>query len=502
MLSWIRKQLDAVTMYRVVIYSLCAIIAAGFVLSLSGVLYITPIPYILSLSLIVGVVLLVHELCVKVSGAPGNIESSLITALILFLILTPAATVRDAGSIAFIAGLAILFKYTIVHRLRHLFNPAALALFVAGLMGFIGVEWWVSSRYLLPVVAIAGALVAMKTRRESLVLTYLAASTAVVVAWFLFTASMPPFDTIMQHFLSWPTVFFATIMLTEPLSLPSTRWRQYVYAVLAAVVGGIPFSFGALHGTPELSLLVANLFTFIVDRPERMALVYVGRTEVGKDTFEYRFRAGHPVFYKPGQYLEWTLPHAAPDSRGIRRYFTISAGPGSEYLSFSVRHLPEQSSWKKTLASMTEGTVIFATQRSGDFTLSAEAPLHVWIAGGIGITPYMSMMRDANNRGAQIPAVLFYCNKTEGDIAFKDELEKAPAGVRVVHVLAEKPASGMIAETGFVTREMIERNAPGWQGATFYLSGPPGMVASYEKLLQGMGVRDQQIITDYFPGLA
>lgn len=502
MLSFIHKKLDAITMYRVVIYGLAFIIGAAFALSLADVLAIVPVALVLSLLLIVGTVLVVHELCVAVTEAPGNVESTLITGLILFLILTPPSDVRGAVAVAMIAALAVLLKYVIVHRKRHLFNPAALVLVVAGVSGYIGVEWWVGSRYLLPVVAIVGALIAMKTRREALVLTYIGASTAVVLAYAAATAA-PLGDAFLRHFLSWPTVFFATVMLTEPLSLPSTRRLQYIYAVLAAMVGSVPFSIGFLYGTPELSLLAANLLTFFVDSPERSELVFVGRTEVGKDTFEYRFHPTHPLSFVPGQYMEWTLPHEVSDDRGIRRYFTICAAPGSETVSFAVRHLPQQSTWKKHLAELVPGAVMHATQRAGDFTLRHDVVRHVWIAGGIGITPYMSMLRDARARGTKLSAVLLYCNKTESDIAFSQELaQAADAGVAVTHVLAEKPARTMECEVGFVTKDVIERRVEGWQEATFYLSGPPGMVASYEKLLEEMGIPAGRIVTDYFPGLA
>lgn len=488
-------------MYRVVLYVLTAIAVWAFALSLVGVLAIAPLSLVLSLLLIVGVVMLTHALCAAVTKAPANIESSYITAFILFLIITPPTSPRDAIAVAAIAALAILLKYAVVFRKRHLFNPAALAIFVAGLFGFIGAEWWVGSRYLLPVVVLGGAAIAMKTRREGMILAYIALSAAIVSLWFANVAPIP--ETLMRHFLSWPTIFFATVMLTEPLSLPATRRMQYAYAGIAAILGSIPFSFGVVHGTPELSLLAANLFTFFVDRPERSELLYVGRTEVGKDTFEYRFRTAHALHYTPGQYMEWTLPHEVPDTRGIRRYFTISAAPGTEYVSFAVRHLPTQSTWKKSLAALPAGSIMFATQRAGDFTLRPGALQHVWIAGGIGITPFMSMLRDARAHSASLHATLFYCNKTEGDIAFSDELAHAgEAGVSTVHVIAEKPTSGIECETGFVTREMIERRVSGWQAAVFYLSGPPGMVASYEKLLAEMGVPSNRIITDYFPGLA
>jgi ferredoxin-NADP reductase len=229
----------------------------------------------------------------------------------------------------------------------------------------------------------------------------------------------------------------------------------------------------------------------------------VRKQQVGKDAYEYSFSAVPPVFHTPGQYLEWTLPHDAPDLRSIRRYFTIVSAPQSPTVSFAVRHVTEnESSWKKALRTIAPGALLFATQRGGDFTLRPGATHHVWIAGGIGITPFVSMIRDARARTQTIPATLLYCNKTENDVAFLDELRDSPAGVRVVHVLAEKGKGDLPHEVGFVTRELIETHVPQWKDATFYLSGPPGLVAAYEKLLATMGIPSSRIVTDYFPGLA
>lgn len=385
--------------------------------------------------------------------------------------------------------------------MRHLFNPAALALFAGGFFGYYGAEWWVGSRYLLPVVLVAGLLVVMKTRRWPLFLFYIVVSA--VAAVLSFAGTTPVMETLVRHFISWPTVFFAAFMLTEPLGLPSTKRLQYVYAGIAAVLSAIPFSFGSVHGTPELALLVANLFTFVVERPVRLRLTLANKKEVGKQTVEYSFAGSVPLHFTPGQYLEWTLPHRHPDLRGIRRYFTISSAPNSENVSFAVRHVEKQSTWKAALSNLVAGNVLYATQRSGDFTLHPHVSKYVLIAGGIGITPFMSMMRDARIQGEKIPATLFYCNKTREDVAFLDEITEASVqGIETVHVF-ETPSDDVLPhETGFITEEMLKRYVSEWNTATYYISGPPPLVNAYKKLLRNIGVSRSRIVTDYFPGLA
>jgi ferredoxin-NADP reductase len=495
------RTLDRVTMYRTVLYALCAMILGAFVLSGFKLLPSSPLELLLSLIVIVAAAFIVHMLAIKVTKAPGNVESSLITALILFLILTPAHSMSMLYASAGISAGAILLKYVVVYRKRHIFNPAALALFIAGVSGLAGIDWWVGSRYLFPVVLIAVLMVVMKVRRWELVLLYIAVSSAIVVLREFGTAL--PAEILIRHFLSWPTIFFAGIMLTEPLGLPPTRGMQRLFVLIVAICGSIYFSFGPFYSTPELSLLIGNLFTFLLVRPERRSLTFQGRTPVGTDAYEYHFLAERPIAHMPGQYLEWTLPHEKPDARGIRRYFTIVSRPGASKISFAVRHVPDQSSFKRSHQDLMPGDTLYVTHPAGDFLLRNDGSYHVWIAGGIGITPFMSMMRDAAAHGAQISATLFNCNKSESDRLFPEELAEAGAvGVTVVDVLLEPPVSDLRYETGFLTADMVKRHVPEWQTATYYISGPQGLVDAYSRLLRSMGIARSRIVTDYFPGLA
>ncbi len=498
---FIHTYLDGLTMYRVVLYALSAIAFAALVLSIAGVLAVTPLALLLSCAVLVVSAVVTHVVLVRLTGAPGNIESTYITALILVLILTPVLTVGGLVMLALIGASSIALKYIVRYRLRHIFNPVALVLVLFGLTGYYGAEWWVGSRYLLPVVALAALAVVVKTRRWPLVFTYVGVST--IVTTIVFLELTPWHETMLRHFISWPTIFFAAFMLTEPLGLPSTKRLQYGYAAIAAVLSSIPFSIGPLYGTPELALLAANLFTVVADRPVRYALSFIKKETVGAGTVEYTFAADGPVRFVPGQYLEWTLPHEKPDVRGIRRYFTISSVPNQDTVSFAVRHGAVQSSFKTALASLAPGHTLYATQKAGDFIVREGALHHVLIAGGIGVTPFVSMIRATQAEGKTLSATLFYCNKTAADIAFLDLCREAEAvGVRVVHVLQDGTGSDVPFETGFITPEMIAKYVTNWRDATYYISGPPGLVDAYKKLLRRQRVSRRRVVTDYFPGLA
>jgi len=503
MISWIQKKLDTTTMYRVVMLSLGTLILYAFVLACLDVLSFNPFALLVSFFVITLAALCTQYLCAYVRRIPLNTESTLITAGILTLILAPSLALIDLLIISGIAVLSIVLKFVLIYGKRHIFNPAALALFAAGVLGYTGAEWWVSSRYMLPIVLICGVLITLKTQRIHIVLTYVVLSTAIVVM--LAVTDNAVFDAFIIHFLSWPTLFFATVMLTEPLGIPSTRRLQYVYASIVATVGSIPFAIGPVYGTPELALLVGNVYTLIVDRPVRFILTFKERKEVGKNTYEYLFTASKNVVHTAGQYMEWTLPHAPVDTRGIRRYLTIvSKAERSPSVSFSVRHPQVESSWKRALSTLKLGDAMYATQKAGDFVLERHNTPYVWIAGGIGITPFISMIRTISGTDTnKIPATLFYCNKSFDDIAFKDEIEAAhEKGLKTVYMLDDTTGAGGLYESGFITPEIIKKHVSDWEQMTFYIAGPPMLIDSYESMLRKMGVKPSRIIIDYFPGLA
>ncbi len=488
---------DGTTMYRVVLYALSGMIVWAAGAALLGYTFFAFADLMIHSAVVLVVSMLAHVAFQKLSGAPANVESTFITAFILIIILTPTSSAAGITVSALAALIAIASKYVFVYGNRHIFNPAALALFIVGVIGYSNAEWWVGSTFMLPAVLIGGLVLALKTRRYELQALYILLTSVItlVVAWDLAWAS-----TLMQHFLSWPTIFFATVMLVEPLGMPGSRREQLIFTALVAVLGTVPFALPPVYGTPELALLVGNIYAFIVAFPRRHTLTLVRSAQVGGGVVEYFF-APHAVKYAPGQYMEWVVPHAHPDIRGTRRFISISSPVGAEEISFAVRHVEKGSSFKKELAALKEGATVYAVAVAGDFTLQ-EGP-SVFIAGGIGITPFMSMLRTAAARHEQLNATLFYCNSSLQTIAFKDEIDALcrACSVRVVHVLAQ-PDAQFASEAGYFTSAHISKYVTEPGTATYYISGPPVMVTSAERAVRSAAGKGARTVTDFFPGLA
>jgi glycine betaine catabolism B len=243
---------------------------------------------------------------------------------------------------------------------------------------------------------------------------------------------------------------------------------------------------------------------FFIQEPDSLTLKE--KNKLTQDTYEFVWSSPKNLNFLAGQYLEWTLPHTPTDSRGNRRYFTISSSPTEENLSIGIKFYDKPSTFKKKLMSLEIGEKVTASSLSGDFTLPLEKSKKiVFIAGGIGITPFRSMVKFLVDKGEKRDAILFFCNKTEDDIVYKDLFEMAKnIGLRTIHVLGKIGSNNkdLCFKEGKLNEEMIKSEVLDFKERIFYISGPPGMVSAFETTLKKMGVSRNNIKTDFFPGYA
>ncbi len=143
---------------------------------------------------------------------------------------------------------------------------------------------------------------------------------------------------------------------------------------------------------------------------------------------------------------------------------------------------------------------MYLTSVAGDFTLG-DGPA-VLVAGGIGITPFLSVLRSAAHDGKKLNAILFYCNNSIGTAAFRDEVRQLceVADVQLVEVIKDAVESDG-TESGYFRAELVKKYVNDIAAGTYYLSGPPSMVGASEDVVRELGVSSSKIVTDYFPGL-
>ena len=503
-ISWLDNFLNGTTMYRLVLYYLTALWVIALVLSFFGVLPYSPISLIISLIILFTISFITNKSFAYFLKIPANVESIYISVFILALIMPPAATYEQYFILAQCGVFAMASKYIIAPFHRHIFNPAALTAVLTTLLFGQPATWWVGAFVMLPFVVLGGAVIIRKIKRVDLAVSFLAAA-VLTAAIFGYFRGENIFDVLGTALLYSPLFFFMSIMITEPQTTPPTRVSRIFYGALVGLFFSTPVSLGPLYFTPEIALLCGNIFSYLISFKKRLTLRLKEKRSLAPDAVEYIFQTNTPIDFKPGQYLEWTLGHEDVDIRGNRRYFTIASSPTEKELRLGIRFYENGSSFKKSLAKMNKGDVIFASQLCGDFVLprNKEKKL-VFIAGGIGVTPFRSMVKYLLDKNEKRDIVLLYSNKQKIDIAYKDIFDDASKelGVKIVHTLTDPRDMeiGWTGRRGFIDSKMITEEVKDWKERTFYISGPPSMVSSTKKVIRNLGLRRSQIKTDFFPG--
>lgn len=226
-----------------------------------------------------------------------------------------------------------------------------------------------------------------------------------------------------------------------------------------------------------------------------MKVALINKKSETDDIKTYQFKPSQPVRWQAGQFIQYQLPHQPVDDRGIERYFTIASAPFESYLQITTRLNKSQgSSFKLALDNLQIGDVIEASEPMGEFVIDNVQTSYVFIAGGIGITPFRSILLELSHLQQPINIALLYASRTS-DIAFEHELNK----------LAEEHPTFSVSY--FIGEHQIQvadiTNAVkkiGGSKTEFYISGPKPMVGSFKQQLLDAGYEKRQIKTDYFPG--
>lgn len=496
--------LNSITMYRLVLYYLIVLVGIGVIFSFLGVLPFDGISFILSTSFLVAVSWITNKVFSWAFSAPTNVESVYITALILALIISPISSPHGIIFLGWAAVLSMASKYILAIKKKHFLNPAAIAVVLT--MYGIGqsASWWVGNLSMLPFVAIGGLLVVRKIRRFSLVIGFLL-SAIITIAGFALLKGGDLLATMESTVIYSPLLFFAFVMLTEPLTTPPSKNLQIIYGVLTGILFSPQLRIGGFYTTPETALIIGNIFSYLVSPKEKLLLRLKEKIQLAPDIFDFVFSTDQKFSFTPGQYLEWTLSHENTDNRGNRRYFTLASSPTESDIRIGVKFYENSSSFKKALLSLTSEHPIMAGQLSGDFIMESDPnKKYVFLAGGIGITPFRSIIKNLVDTNSKRDIVLIYSAKTADQFVYQDIFIAAQEklGIKIIYDLthSESAPPNWTGKFGRLTGEMITTDVPDYKQRIFYLSGPHSMVTGFEETLKTIGVSGQKIKTDYFPG--
>jgi predicted ferric reductase len=208
---------------------------------------------------------------------------------------------------------------------------------------------------------------------------------------------------------------------------------------------------------------------------------------------------GHPgIRFQPGQFA-WLTLRASPFAMREHPFSIASAAGEGHRLEFAIKAVGD---FTGALAQLRPGEAAYVDAPYGAFSTDrhAGAPGYVFVAGGVGAAPILSMLRTLAQRGDRRPLVLFYGNRTWERVAFREALEDLAGRLplKVVHVVGEPPYPAS-CESGFITREVLERHLPAsCRAFEYFLCGPAPMTRSVERSLAALGVPAARVHSELF----
>ncbi len=500
-MKFIDKYLDKITMYRLVLYVLVAYVGLAVIFSFTGQLSPSPTELVLSLALLMVPALIVDKFCGYVFRAPTNSESWLITSLIMFLIIQPANSVPTALALMLAGALSSASKFLLSWNNKHIFNPAALGAAVVSLTALQSTTWWIGSSAFLPFTLVLGLLVIRKIRRFPLFLTFISV-TLVVQIGLLIHQNQALAAGMKGALIASPLIFMATIMLTEPATMPPRRREQMIFAALAATLYVTGWQVGPFVIYPEVALLLANVYAFAVSPKFRVRMHLTEVQQISDRVYNYVFKPEQAFTFIPGQYMEWTLSGVPYDSRGNRRTLTIASSPTEDTVQLGIKYADRSSAYKSTLSQMQLGDEIYASQLAGNFTLdAASTDKLVFIAGGIGITPIRSMIKYLVDTNQHRDIILLYVVPVASELAYaKDFIEARQYGVTIKPIVTREATNMPGVINAKFTKDLLLKCVPDYDERTFYISGPSAMVDGSKRYLHQLDVPHARIKTDHFTG--
>lgn len=240
------------------------------------------------------------------------------------------------------------------------------------------------------------------------------------------------------------------------------------------------------------------------DWPVFMAKL-LGREEIARGTMAFYFDKPADWSFDAGQFIEISLiDPPETDAEGSTRRFSIASAPHEDRIMVATRM--RDTAFKRSLTKMPIGTEVKIEGPFGDLRLHHNiARPAVLLSGGIGVTPFRSIVVDATHRHLEQSIVLLLVNRRPADAPLLADLQSAATAnphLTFIPTMSELPEPGeeWHGETGAITTAMLQKNLVDAVGAVYYITGPPGLVRSLRSSLTSMGIDDEDVRTEEFTG--
>ncbi|MFI5275210.1 MAG: ferredoxin--NADP reductase [Candidatus Saccharimonadales bacterium] len=219
---------------------------------------------------------------------------------------------------------------------------------------------------------------------------------------------------------------------------------------------------------------------------------------VAPNIVTYWFQPERPMRFDPGQFVEIYMPHDSVDNRGHWREFSLSSSPNEELIAITTNFFSHGSTYKQALKSLTPGTVVTMKEPMGDFVLPKDCTIPlVFVAAGLGIAPYASIIKWLLERGEQRDIQLIYSVSSPSEFLFYDlwkqyDLNFVP--------LVTRPDNAWKGHAGHLNVDRLLALMRPLERSLIYLAGPQSFIEPFYNELLAAGIPRSQLLLDYFPG--
>jgi ferredoxin-NADP reductase len=229
-----------------------------------------------------------------------------------------------------------------------------------------------------------------------------------------------------------------------------------------------------------------------------MRIVFDHADELMPRIKTFWFKPERPVRFEAGQFAEIHIPHEEVDERGDTREFSITSLPGEPLVAFTINFAAHGSSFKAALQRLRAGDALSMTEPMGDFVLPKDPSIPlVFVAAGIGSTPYVSIIKLLKVRDERRDIQLIYNAGSPDDILFEDVWQNYPLHFMPI---VTRPPANWHGQTGRLDATKLLNIITPVSNKLIYLAGPQSMIEPLFKNLLAAGVSRSQLLLDYFPG--
>jgi ferredoxin-NADP reductase len=215
----------------------------------------------------------------------------------------------------------------------------------------------------------------------------------------------------------------------------------------------------------------------------------------------FRFAVDEKIDFLPGQFLELVFDQADRQNRELNKYLSFSCAPGKEYIEFTKRL--SSSLFSQRLRDLEINDTVTIKAPMGSCVFDDKSTKVGFITGGIGITPAISMIEYIIEKHLDIQMDLFYSNRNEDDIAFKEQLDSwqlENRNLKIYYTVTDCQPTNKTCFFGRINKDLLLQNACDIKERVLFVFGPPVMVDALYNVLLEVGCSKQNIKIEKFMG--